>query len=92
MKKQMSRGELLDLIEDSQEVTSEPWKWGTTQTFVCVIDGKNYMFAAQFHSQDGVQHYDGMTVDFTEVHQVERMVRQWEPVKRPALSEGDSRG
>lgn len=63
---------------DTDEIASRPWRHGRTATFVFEHEGKYWRFTANVHHDEGVQLYGPVTA--TEVHQVERTVKVWEPV------------
>lgn len=59
-------------------IKTEPWRHVTRQTFVFEHDGAHWRFTADVHHDDGMQLYDGVTA--TRVHQVEIVIKAWEPV------------
>ncbi len=79
MRVPMTREELIELIEDSEQISSSPWRWGSTDSYVCLRDGKHYRFTVQCHRDDGLQHYEH--VEMTEVEQRQRTITEWVPVE-----------
>ncbi len=73
----LTKEEFFDVTETGAETTCEPWRWGTTRTYVFERDGKHFEVTAQFHSQDGLQ---DDTFDAYEVRAVEKTVTTWERV------------
>lgn len=49
---------LWDIIDESEEISVEPWKWGHNTTYVYQ---KQWMFTCQFHSQEGIQEFGPVT-------------------------------
>jgi hypothetical protein len=69
----------LEGIEDSREVASRPWRWGSTRDFVFSdAEGNHWKGTLTFHRDDGVQ--ESGTVTCTQVREVEKTIKVWEPV------------
>lgn len=76
-KRQFTEAEIEE--QDTEEISSEPWRHGRRSVFVFELDGAHWRFTANVHHDEGIQ-IDGGTVTATQVHQVERVVKMWEPV------------
>jgi len=83
MKFKLFGEDLFYAIEVGKEISCEPWRWGTSQTFVFERDGKHFMFTARFHYEDGISDGDAVCgVTAVEVRPVEKVVTTtvWELV------------
>lgn len=68
-------------IEDAdlEEVSSRAWRHGRHVLYVFPLDGKHWMVEIDVHSSEGMQIFGD--VEGTEVHEVEKTVKVWEPVQ-----------
>lgn len=76
IEREFTEAEILD--QDFESIESSYWRHGTDQTFVFELDGVHWSFQARVHHEDGLQ-LDG-PVTATQVHQVDKVVKVWEPV------------
>lgn len=74
--RQFTKAEIQE--QDLDSIYSEPWRHGTSQTFVFEFGNAHWSFVARVHHDDGIQ-FEGPVIA-TQVHQVERTVKVWEPV------------
>ncbi len=66
-----------DLLDDSDEVSCEPWRWGHNSTRVAKVDGEHWMFTVQVHSEDGWQDFFGQEIECKRVRPEPVTTTEW---------------
>ncbi len=66
------------IMDTAVTVNVESWRHGTIKTFVFEHFGDYWQFNVQVHHTEGMQLTEPIVA--TQVHQVERLVKMWEPV------------
>ena len=78
--REFKRVEFMELVEGTKPTDVQPWKWGTRKTYVFELDGKHWAGDIEVHVTEGWRGSDEDTVTCSEVRQVEKVVKVWEPV------------
>ncbi|MCA1833020.1 MAG: hypothetical protein ABR520_11160 [Mycobacteriales bacterium] len=82
MTREFPEGDIDELLEDSTEIDSQPWRHGRKVRLVFEADGAHWAAWFDSHHDEGIQTYG--PVKAVKVHQVERTVKVWEKVPDPA--------
>lgn len=79
-RREFTEAEIYDALEgdDVHEIDGGHWRHGRNVTYVFAHEGKHWQFTANVHHDEGIQLYGPVTA--TQVHQVEKTVKVWEPV------------
>lgn len=77
MKRTFTTDELYELIDDPEDQISEPWKWGSLETYVFKADdGHFYRISLELHRDEGFQFY-GDEHEAERVVPVEKKITEW---------------
>lgn len=76
--REFTEAEIEELLEDADEIDSQPWRHGRKVRYVFKHDESHWAAWVRVHHDEGIQEFGPVTA--TKVHQVERTVKVWEPV------------
>ena len=76
--REFTEDEINVLLDDADEVDSQPWRHGRKVRYVFDHDGAYWSVWIDVHHSEGISLYGPVTA--TQVHKVERTVKVWEPM------------
>lgn len=78
IKREFTEEEISDLLDEADEIDSQPWRHGRKVRYVFRHDGAHWAVWIDVHHSEGISTYRPVTA--TKVHQVEKTVKVWESV------------
>lgn len=73
-----SRGELMDILEDAEQIDRLPWRHGHRIVLVFEHEGRHLKTTIEVHPEEGWQLYGSLVC--TLVRKVEKTITVWEDV------------